>query len=123
MNTRQVDVPSISIIIPVMNEETFIRRCLLSLLEQDHPSEKLEILVVDCNSQDGTVEIVKELAALHDSIKLLSNPDGTVQNAIRMGIAHAKGDLILRGEAGAVYAWYYVTSCIQKAKEVHQVLY
>lgn len=123
MNAQRPDVPSISIIIPVKNEETFIRRCLLSLLEQDHPSEKLEILVVDCDSRDGTVEIVKELAALHDNIKLLSNPDGIIQNAVRIGIAHAKGDLVLRGEAGAVYAWYYVSSCIQKAKEVHQVLY
>ncbi|MQY66312.1 MAG: glycosyltransferase [Clostridia bacterium] len=40
-------LPFVSIIIPCRNEENFIGKCLTSIITQDHPKDKLEVLVVD----------------------------------------------------------------------------
>ncbi len=60
--------PLISVLIPVRNEESNIKRCLLSLRKQDY--RNLEILVLDDNSTDNTAKIVSELAAKDERIKL-----------------------------------------------------
>ena len=52
-------LPFVSIIIPCRNEEKFIGKCLDSILAQDYPKDRLEVLVVDGMSEDGTREIVE----------------------------------------------------------------
>ena len=51
--------PSITIVIPCFNEETWISRTILSCLDQDYPVDKLEVIVVDDGSTDGSVEVIK----------------------------------------------------------------
>jgi len=50
--------PFISIIIPCRNEEKFIDKCLDSIIAQNYPKDKLEILIIDGMSEDGTRGIV-----------------------------------------------------------------
>jgi len=52
-------LPFVSIIIPCRNEEKFIGKCLDSIIAQDYPKDRLEVLVVDGMSEDGTREIVE----------------------------------------------------------------
>ena len=52
--------PKISIVIPTLNEEENIRKCLESIFCQDYPANKLEVLVVDDDSSDQTVKIAKK---------------------------------------------------------------
>ena len=54
------NLPIVSVIIPCRNEEKFIAKCLDSIIEQDYPKDKLEVLVVDGMSEDRTREIMKE---------------------------------------------------------------
>ena len=49
-----------TIIIPCFNEETWIRRTILSCMNQYYPSDKLEVIVVDDCSSDRSVEVIKE---------------------------------------------------------------
>jgi len=51
--------PLISILIPIRNEATYIERCLDAVLGQDYPPERLEILIADGQSDDGTREILQ----------------------------------------------------------------
>ena len=46
----------VSIILPVRNETAFIIPCLQSILAQDYPADRMEVLVIDGRSTDGTVE-------------------------------------------------------------------
>jgi chlorobactene glucosyltransferase len=64
-------LPSISVILPVRNEASNVETCLRSLIAQNYPSEKLEIIVVDDNSNDATADIVRDIAARDGRIKLL----------------------------------------------------
>ncbi len=50
----------VSVIVPVYNCSSWIKRCLDSILEQTH--QDLEVLVVDDGSEDGSAEIIKSLA-------------------------------------------------------------
>ncbi|MDF2836546.1 MAG: putative N-acetylglucosaminyltransferase [Paenibacillus sp.] len=47
--------PGVSIIIPCFNEEEWIHRTILSCINQDYPVDKLEVIVVDDRSTDGSV--------------------------------------------------------------------
>src|SRR5205807_5764626 len=51
-------LPTVSVIVPVLNEEKYIETCLRQLLVQEYPAGRLEILVIDCLSDDRTREIV-----------------------------------------------------------------
>jgi glycosyltransferase involved in cell wall biosynthesis len=54
-------LPTISVIVPVLNGERTIRDCLVSVLQTDYPPDRREVLVVDNASTDRTASIVTEL--------------------------------------------------------------
>lgn len=63
-------LPPLSVIVPVRNEAVNVARCLTALLAQDYPD--LEIIVVDDDSRDGTVDIVRRVAAGDLRVKVIS---------------------------------------------------
>ena len=69
-------------VIPVLNEEQFIARCIESLLAQSMP---VDILVLEGGSTDSTREI---LAKYGDSIKVVDNPEKRVSNARNLALEH-----------------------------------
>ncbi|MCK4352707.1 glycosyltransferase family 2 protein [candidate division WOR-3 bacterium] len=85
----------ISIIIPCRNEEKFISKCLNSIIANDYPRDKLEILVVDGMSTDKTREIILDFAQKHSNIKVLDNPKKITSTGLNIGIKNAKGDIII----------------------------
>jgi len=110
-------LPFVSIIIPCRNEEHFIKKCLLSIIKNDYPSDRLEILLVDGASEDKTKKIVREVIQNHPYIKLLNNPKRITPCALNIGIKNAKGDFIVRMDAHSVYKSDYISSCIKYQKE------
>ena len=54
------ELPKFSLIVPVKDEAVVIGRCLNSLLDLDYPKEKVEIIVVDGASKDGTCKVCRE---------------------------------------------------------------
>jgi len=103
-----------SIIIPMMNEERFIGRCLETILSNDFPIEQCEILVLDGRSKDRSRKIVEEKAVKFPSIRLLDNPLGSVPTAMNIGIRAAKGEYILRVDAHSEYPPNYIRTCLEE---------
>ena len=64
------DLPMVSILVPARNEEQNIERCIQSLLAQDYPS--FEILVLDDQSHDGTLAILREMAEAQPELIVLT---------------------------------------------------
>ena len=58
---------------PCYNEEPYIERCLRSLLRQDYPAERMEILVADGGSRDKTRAIINRIVAEDPRVCLLDN--------------------------------------------------
>ena len=52
--------PKISIITPVMNGEKFLERCIKSIANQNYPINKIEHIIIDGGSTDGSVSIIKK---------------------------------------------------------------
>ena len=90
-----MSVPFISIVIPVYNEEKNIGKCLDSLLNQNYPEDKYEIIVVDGNSEDNTKKIVEKYTKKYSNIKILDNPERNTAVGRNIGIKNSKGDFIL----------------------------
>lgn len=103
----------VSIVIPVRNESKYIERCIKSIVSQDYPKDKTEIIFVDGDSEDNTVEIIKKCMTEYEYMNLLDNPDKFVQRALNIGMKAAKGKYIVRMDAHSQYATDYVSKCIE----------
>jgi succinoglycan biosynthesis protein ExoA len=87
--------PFISVIMPVRNEERCIGRTIESLLRQDYPHNRYELLVVDGRSDDRTREIVEGYASRHRHIRRLDNPKCLSSAARNVGLRESQGEIVL----------------------------
>lgn len=87
----------ISIIIPVYNVEKYIKRCLLSCLEeQDMTQNEYEVIVVDDCSPDNSINIIVDLASKYNNIRIVRNERNLGQASSRnVGLKEANGEYIL----------------------------
>ncbi len=74
--------PTVSVIAPCRNEVGFIRLAIKSILDNDYPADRIEILVMDGMSTDGTRQIVKEISEQNPCVKLVDNPHRIVPAAM-----------------------------------------
>lgn len=84
----------ISIIIPVYNVEKYIRKCLLSIYEQDLSECFYEVIVVNDGTTDDSMRIVKDFAIRHSNLRILEKENGGVSSARNEGLKAAKGDYV-----------------------------
>ena len=95
---QEEDPPLVSVLIPAKDEEVSIGQCLLSVLNQSYL--RLEAIIIDDRSQDGTANVVREIAARDPRVRLISTsglpPGWTGKNhALTTGVREAKGDWLL----------------------------
>jgi len=102
---------SVSIVMPVYNEEKYLARCLDSLGKQTFPINDTEWIIIDGISTDKTREIIKKYSNRFP-IQLLDNPRRKATHALNMGIDVAKGQYIIRLDAHAEYEPQYIEKCI-----------
>jgi glycosyltransferase involved in cell wall biosynthesis len=83
-------LPSVSVIIPVLNAERDIRTALTTLLAMDYPRELLEVIVVDNGSTDRTREVVQEFPVT----LMVEERAGNAYIARNAALPRATGDLV-----------------------------
>lgn len=105
------ELPLVTVIVPCRNEKKWIGRCLDSIIWNDYPKERLEVLVVDGMSDDGTDAIVQSYS---DRLCFLRNPRRTTPAALNAGIAAAKGAVIIRMDAHYEYPANYISQLVHK---------
>ncbi len=89
--------PDLSIVIPARNEAATIERALVSVLHQAWPLERLEVIVVDNGSTDGTAAVVCRFAHAHPELQLqvVHEPRPGVSRARNRGARVARGKVLL----------------------------
>lgn len=105
--------PFVSVVLPIYKEEKFIEKCILSILGQDYPKDRLELIFVDGMSPDRTREIVLEYSKKYPFIRLLDNPQKVVPYALNKGIKNAKGDVIIRLDGHCDYPANYISVLVK----------
>ena len=108
-----MQLPFISVILPVRNEERYIAACVDSIFSQDYPAEKMEVIFVDGRSEDRTVEMLHAMQKDHPQIVVLDNPNRTVPYAMNIGIAHSGAPVIVRLDAHAEYPADYIRLSVE----------
>lgn len=109
--------PMVSIVIPTHNEEKFIEKCLKSFLKSTYPEDRIELIVVDGMSEDGTRSIVKDLSLKDRRVVLVDNEEKITPVALNLGIKASKGDYVLFSGAHSEMPADYVSKCVTHALE------
>ena len=106
--------PFVTVVLPIRNEAGYIERSLGALLAQDYPAERMEILVMDGMSDDGTRDIIRSMLAPGHAVpvRVLDNPGRIVPVAMNLALDQARGDVIVRVDGHTVVASDYVTACV-----------
>ncbi len=110
--------PSVTIIVPARNEENSIQPCLESLSKLNYPTEKLEIIIVNDQSTDGTEKIIKDHIIHYSHFKLINSTPGEGNligkvNAVTQGIEASKNEFILFTDADCVLPESWVKNTVR----------
>lgn len=108
---------SVAIVIPTLNEEKFIARCLDSVIGQTYPFDEMDVMVVDGGSQDRTEAIVNEYHEKYSNIRYLHNPRRIQSIAFNIGVEDSSAPYIVRLDAHAFYKPFYIEGCIKGLQE------
>jgi len=109
--------PFVSVIIPCRNEEKYIGQVLSDLIKQDYGIAKMEILVADAMSSDGTRSIINKTAEQYPLIKVLDNPRRHTPVALNIAIKASVGDPIIRIDAHTRYEPDYISKIIETFRQ------
>ena len=127
-----IELPFVTIIMPIRNEAAYIERSLGAVLAQDYPSERMEILVADGMSDDGTREIVRRMMddgpqmpndgnasviLCRPSIAFVDNPGRIVPTGLNAALRLAKGEIIVRVDGHCEIAPNYVRRCVEHLQQ------
>ena len=82
----------LSVIVPVYNVETYLPRCVDSILQQSY--ENMEVILVDDGSQDGSGKICDEYAARDSRVKVIHKENGGLSSARNAGLDTAAGEYL-----------------------------
>jgi glycosyltransferase involved in cell wall biosynthesis len=104
---------TISIIIPTLNEERHIEKCLKSVFSQTFYSNIIEIFVIDGGSIDRTVEIVNQYCKEYPNLFLLNNKKKIQSAAFNIAVDKFKGDILIRLDAHCSYDRDYIQYCVR----------
>ena len=109
----------ISIIIPCLNEEKYIANCIESIVNSNIDYKVTELIFVDGESSDKTVDIINRYKKKYSFIKLLSNPKKYTPISMNMGIKESVGDYIFILSAHANYDKNYFKILVENIEKLN----
>ncbi len=119
-NSDYDEFRSVSILIPVRNEEGNIGACLESLICQDYPMTQLQFILINDHSTDRTADLANEFK----EVEVLHQVDGISgkKAAIQKGIAFATGEVIMTIDGDCMVGENWVTSMVRNLANSSNVL-
>lgn len=105
------EYPSVSVVMPIRNEERHLRAAVERVLEQHYPGE-LEVVLSVGPSDDDTARVARELADSDPRIEMVDNPTGYTPAGMNIGIARASHDIIVRVDGHGELSPGYITLAV-----------
>ncbi len=104
--------PEASVVIPMYNAEKSIGKTIKSLLGQNYPKSKYDIIVVDDGSTDGSVEVVKKCKG----VKLILQKHAGPAVARNRGVRHSEGGILLFTDADCIASKNWIRNMTEPFK-------
>jgi glycosyltransferase involved in cell wall biosynthesis len=108
-----LDTPFVSVVIPMLNEEKYITQCLDSVVQQDYPKDKYEVIVVDGESVDASTTLVNAMCRNYPVIRLIKNLEKTIPRALNLGLKESQGEIFARMDAHSLAPPDYISKCVR----------
>ena len=108
--------PSITVILPILNEEADLQNCISAILQQDYAGE-IEIILALGPSKDKTNQIASDLAAGDKRIKLVNNPTGQTAKGLNLAIKESAFEIICRIDGHSEISNSYLKTAISIMQE------
>ncbi len=103
--------PLVTVVMPIRNEASFITRSLGAVLAQDYPPDKIEVLIADGMSDDGTQDIIRAMPGA-ERVKIFPNPAKRQAEGLNIIIPMARGEIIIRVDGHTIIEPNYVQECV-----------
>lgn len=94
--------PKVSILVPTYNEAAGIRFKLENLNKLEYPNELMQIIIVDSNSSDHTIDVVSDFVRQHPNVNiqvLVERERRGKSAALNLALKHCKGDVVIVSDA------------------------
>jgi glycosyltransferase involved in cell wall biosynthesis len=125
MNSPDIDtiepIDTVSIIVPSLNEEKFIKKCLSSIKGQsiihEFPSD-FELILVDSGSKDKTVELAEPYVD-----KIINVPIRGKLTARNLAIDQANGNIIVSADSDTIYQYFWLNTLLRPFNDIYNPNY
>ena len=108
-------LPAVSVVLPVLNEELHLANAVQSILSQDYAGE-LEIILALGPSKDKTNDVAERLALADKRILLVQNPSGRTAAGLNLALNKSANPVIVRVDAHAEIQQNYISLAIEIMK-------
>ena len=109
-------LPSISVVMPILDEERHLEEAVAAVLGQDYPG-RIEVILALGPSRDRTDEIAARLSAGDSRVRTVPNPTGRTPAALNAAIAASTADIVVRVDGHGVLDRDYVRTAVGLLEE------
>ncbi|MFD7505798.1 glycosyltransferase family 2 protein [Streptomyces sp. NPDC059850] len=114
MDPRQL--PAVSVIMPVLNEERHLRNSVRHILEQEYDGE-MEVVIAVGPSSDRTEEIAAQLASEDPRVNTVPNPTGRTPAALNAAIKASRHPVVVRVDGHGMLSPNYIATAVRLLEE------
>lgn len=104
--------PTVSVVMPVVNEERHLRAAVGRILDQDYAGT-LDVTLAVGPSKDDTASVAAQLAAESEQVRVVDNPTGSTPAGLNAAIAASGGEIVVRVDGHAMIPSNYVSTAIE----------
>lgn len=112
----RTDTPSVSVVMPVLDEERHLEASVRQVLDQDYAGQ-LEVVLALGPSTDRTDEVAGRLARSDARVRTVANPSGRTPDALNAAIAASSGEIVARVDAHAEIPSTYLATAVRVLEE------
>jgi glycosyltransferase involved in cell wall biosynthesis len=105
-----IDDDLVTVLIPVRNEAPYIAACLASVMHQTY--RNLDIVLVDGESEDKTVAIIRDVAGNDKRVRVVTNPKRITPSSLNVGLREARGQWMVRVDGHSTVPKDYVERAV-----------
>jgi succinoglycan biosynthesis protein ExoA len=113
MILTMISLPIVSLLVAMRNEAARIEECVHSILNQDYPQEKIEVFILDGQSDDNSRKIVEKAIDGKRNCHLIENPKRIQSAAWNLGVQLSHGDVIAIVSGHSKLSSNYVSKAIE----------